>query len=105
MNKLQRKTIHFLVLTMLLSEGLSLLMTTGTRRVRAATIWVVTNKNSSGDGSLPSALQRAVSGDTVRFAPSVTGELVISGLALHAGVTIAGPGADKLTLWGSQRAP
>jgi hypothetical protein len=103
MNRLQRRTVHFLVLTMLISGAFSLVMTTGAKRVRAASTWFVTNKNSSGDGSLFWATSNARSGDTIKFASSVRGEMVIFGLTVSAGVTIIGPGRDQLTLLGAQQ--
>ena len=105
MKRLQRRTVHFLVLTVLISGAFSLVLTTGARRVRAAATYFVTNKNDSGDGSLRQALERAISGDTVKFASSVRGEMFIDGLSVKAGVTITGPGRDQLTLWGGQHFP
>jgi hypothetical protein len=63
----------------------------------AATI-TVTNTNDSGVGSLRQALANANNGDTINFA--VTGDIALTGDALQVAknITIAGPGADQLSI-------
>ena len=64
----------------------------------AATI-TVTNGNDSGPGSLRQAILDASSGDTINFASSVTTVTLTSGeLVVDKNVTIAGPGANRLTV-------
>ena len=66
--------------------------------------FTVTNLNDSGVGSLRQALieaNTATGDDVVTFAPSLTGTIALaSPLRVSGGVTITGPGADKLTLDG-----
>ena len=65
---------------------------------RAATI-TVTNGNDSGPGSLRQAILDASSGDTINFASGVTTVTLTSGeLVVDKNVTIAGPGANRLTI-------
>jgi Right handed beta helix region len=60
-------------------------------------IIVVTNTNDSGAGSLRQALADANNGDTINFA--VTGTITVgSELVIGKNVTIAGPGANQLTI-------
>jgi hypothetical protein len=64
----------------------------------AATI-TVKNGNDSGPGSLRQAIIDASPGDTINFAPSVTTVTLTSGeLVIDKNVTIAGPGANRLTV-------
>ena len=64
----------------------------------AATI-TVTNGNDSGSGSLRQAILDASSGDTINFASSVTTVPLTGGeLVVDKNVTIAGPGANRLTV-------
>lgn len=66
----------------------------------AATL-TVTNINDSGAGSLRDTLASAASGDTIAFAPGVTGSIpLLSTLTIAQSVTIKGPGAANLTLDG-----
>lgn len=61
----------------------------------------VTNLNDSGAGSLRGTLASAGSGDTIVFAPGVTGTIaLVSSLSITQSVTIQGPGAANLTLSG-----
>jgi predicted outer membrane repeat protein len=63
----------------------------------------VTNALDSGAGSLRADLSRGHNGDTIVFAPSLAGQTInlTSGeLLVKHNVTIAGPGADKLTISG-----
>jgi hypothetical protein len=66
----------------------------------AATI-TVTNTDDSGDGSLRKAIADASSGDTINF--SVLGTVTITGFDLYIdkSLTITGPGADQLTISGT----
>jgi predicted outer membrane repeat protein len=75
----------------------------GTRRVRAFTVLTVTNTNDNGTGSLRDAINTAAPGDTIMFNLSLpatialtTGEVDIS-----QNLTIAGPGANLLTVSGN----
>jgi len=75
----------------------------GTRRVSAFSVLTVTNTNDSGAGSLRDAVNTAASGDTIQFSLSLpatitltTGEIPIS-----KSLTIAGPGANLLTVSGN----
>src|SRR5262249_45108880 len=64
----------------------------------------VTNNLDSGAGSLRAAIAFAHKGDAINFAPSLVGHTITltSGeLLLRRDVTIAGPGADKLTISGN----
>jgi hypothetical protein len=72
-------------------------------QARAATI-TVTNTNDSGAGSLRQVLAGANNGDTINFA--VTGSITLTsgGLVIDKDVTIAGPGADQLSVNGNQAA-
>src|SRR6476646_9170917 len=66
----------------------------------AATI-TVTNTNDSGAGSLRQALADAVNGDAINFDPSLNGQaitLTSSQLLVNKSITIAGPGADQLSV-------
>src|ERR1700730_11054290 len=75
----------------------------GTNRVRAFTVLTVTNTNDNGTGSLRDAINTAAPGDTIMFNLSLpatialtTGEVDIS-----QNLTIAGPGANLLTVSGN----
>jgi hypothetical protein len=66
----------------------------------AATLTVI-NTQDSGAGSLRAALASAASGDTIVFAPGVTGSVaLLSTLSITQPVTIQGPGVANLTLDG-----
>jgi hypothetical protein len=67
----------------------------------AATV-TVTNTNDSGHGSLRQALADANDGDTISFGVTGTIGLTSGGLLINKGVTIAGPGADQLSIDGNQ---
>ena len=63
----------------------------------------VLNINDSGAGSLRADIAAAHSGDTIVFAPSLVGQTITltSGeLLINKNLTIAGPGAGKLTISG-----
>jgi hypothetical protein len=81
--------------------GLVLLLCTTAMQARAATI-MVTNTNDSGPGSLRQALVNANDGDTINFAITGTITLTSDGLLIAKNVTISGPGADQLSIDGSQ---
>lgn len=66
----------------------------------AATRTVI-NTHDSGAGSLRAALASAGSGDTIVFAPGVTGSIaLLSTLSITQSLTIQGPGVANLTLDG-----
>jgi hypothetical protein len=65
--------------------------------VPAATI-TVTNTNDSGPGSLRQALANANNGDTINFAVTGTITLTSGELVIGKNVTIAGPGANRLSI-------
>jgi hypothetical protein len=67
----------------------------------------VTNTNNSGAGSLRRALNDAFSGDTIDFAPNVTGSITLTSaqLVIDKSVTIEGPGARSLTVQRDSAAP
>lgn len=69
---------------------------------RAATL-TVSNANDAGTGSLRQAIADAAPGDTIDF--SVTGTIVLTGgeLTINKNLTIAGPGAEALTVSGNNR--
>src|SRR6185369_630876 len=61
---------------------------------------IVTNNNDSGVGSLRNILTGACGGETITFAPNVTGAIALTGgeLLINRIVTINGPGAGVLTV-------
>jgi cysteine-rich repeat protein len=64
-----------------------------------STTITVTNNSDHDFGSLRLAINAAVSGDTIVFAPDVTGEIVLTGgLIISKDLTIAGPGSARLTI-------
>jgi hypothetical protein len=66
----------------------------------------VTNGNDTGSGSLRQAILDASSGDTINFAASVTTvNLRSAELVVDKNLTIAGPGADRLTVRRGTNAP
>jgi hypothetical protein len=65
------------------------------RKTPAAT---VTTLNDSGAGSLRAAIANAVSGETIQFAVTGTVMLTSGELVVSVPLTIAGPGADQLTI-------
>ena len=70
-------------------------------QTHAATI-TVTNTNDNGPGSLRQALTIANDGDTINFAVTGTITLTSGGLPINKNITISGPGADQLSVDGSQ---
>src|SRR5262249_40604697 len=72
-------------------------------RWRPSTLTVL-NAKDSGAGSLRAAIAAAHNGDTINFAAGLIGQTIAlsSGeLLIKHNVTIVGPGADKLTISGS----
>ncbi len=78
-----------------------LLLAATTMSAHAATI-TVTNTNDSGPGSLRQALANANNGDTINFAVTGTISLFSGELVIGKNVTIAGPGANWLSIDGGQ---
>lgn len=69
--------------------------------VSAANI-TVTNTNNTGAGSLRAAITAAAPGDTILFAPGLSGTITLaSSLTINKNLTIIGPGADLLTISGN----
>ena len=68
--------------------------------VQAATV-VVAIPTDSGPGSLRWAIATAKPGDTIMFSVRGTIPLTSGALVLHKNLTIAGPGAEQLTISGN----
>jgi hypothetical protein len=87
--------------------GVALLLALLLPSVAQASTLTVTNTNDSGTGSLRAALASAQNGDTIVFAPSVTGTITLATGTLNVanGVTIVGPGANVLTVDNGAPAP
>jgi hypothetical protein len=65
------------------------------------TIWTVTTLADSGTGSLRAAVQGAADGDVINFSPSLDGhaiDLTTGTLVVEHSISIAGPGANQLTV-------
>ena len=70
--------------------------------------FTVTNTLDSGSGSLRAEVALAQTGDTVSFAPGLSGKTIKlnSGeIIVQNGISIVGPGADKLTISGGGSSP
>jgi hypothetical protein len=67
------------------------------------TVITATNTNDSGAGSLRQAIMDAATGDTIRFAPSVSGTIALTTgeLVIMKSLTIQGPGPTLLAVSGS----
>lgn len=65
--------------------------------------FTVTNNNDSGAGSLRQAILDAQNGDTITFAPNVSGtiELTSGELAITENLTLTGPGSATLSVSGN----
>jgi hypothetical protein len=84
--------------------GLILGLAVGTPTAAAATTRQVTTTADSGPGSLREAVTNATDGDTVTFAPGVTGTIALqSPLLIESNVTITGPGEGVLTIDGGNQ--
>jgi predicted outer membrane repeat protein len=68
---------------------------------------LVTNSNDVGAGSLRQAVEDYAPGDTIRFAPGLTGTITNQGdpWQFTRPVTVAGPGADVLAVSGGDLRP
>src|SRR5688500_14540874 len=82
-----------ILLVLLVGLGLAL----DGRPALAATL-TVTNTAYEGPGSLHDAVTRAASGETIQFAPNVTGRIRVHELSIAKHLTIKGPGAATLEL-------
>src|SRR3954465_2008284 len=73
---------------------------------RAGTV-LVSNLNDVGAGSLRQAVQDAAPGDTIRFAPGLTGTItnVSTPWEFFHPLTILGPGASVLAVSGADARP
>ena len=70
----------------------------------SATIWIVQNNADSGTGSLRQAVLSAVTGDTIVFSSSLTGQvitLVCGEIAVNASIAINGSGAPGVAVDGA----
>lgn len=99
-HRFYRSFTYFLIPTLLITvaaAGLSL-----TRSIHAATL-TVTNNADSGPGSLRDTIAVAAPGDTIDFAPSVTGAITLTSgtLTINKSLTIIGPGANTLAIDGN----
>ncbi len=67
----------------------------------------VTNTSDSGPGSLRATIQASASGDTIDFAPGLSGTIMLTSgaLAITHSLTISGPGAGNLTVEGDVSDP
>ncbi|MCL5996768.1 MAG: hypothetical protein M1546_12035 [Chloroflexi bacterium] len=75
------------------------------RIVQASTI-TVTNTNDKGAGSLRHAIANAAAGDTIVFAPNLSGvtiTLTSGALVINKNLTISGPGAEQLAVDGNHK--
>jgi hypothetical protein len=74
----------------------------GASTPQAATLTVI-NNNDSGVGSLRAEVAAAASGDTINFAPGVTGTITLTSgeIDINTSLTITGPGAGTLTVSGN----
>ncbi|MBE0670593.1 MAG: hypothetical protein IH588_08405 [Anaerolineales bacterium] len=82
---------------------LSLLGITPFQHVQAATVWVVTNTNDNGTGSLRQAAMDASNGDTIKFHSSLAGKTIhfASELQIDKSITIDGSNLNpRITLSG-----
>lgn len=70
------------------------------RSAEAAPVETVSNLDASGPGSLAGALGDVDAGGRVEFQPGLAGTIAVANLSVARGVTIAGPGADQLTIDG-----
>lgn len=78
------------------------------RTVYAATYTVTDTSDSTTDtGSLRYAINTAVDGDTINFAPNVIGTITLTNgtLTINNSVTITGPGVGLLTISGNNTVP
>ncbi|MBN1810731.1 MAG: hypothetical protein JXA14_02735 [Anaerolineae bacterium] len=105
MKRITTRTTVALVLGLGLTIGFVWLTGTGALPVARASTYTVTNTNASGPGSLRQAILDANANgghDTVNFAPSVGGTIVLTGTLppIDDDLTIAGPGPDTLSVSG-----
>ena len=85
-----------------LRAGISLVLVCTVAISVHANMITVTNTNDGGLGSLRHALTIANDGDTINFAVTGTITLTSGGLPINKNITISGPGADQLSVDGSQ---
>ncbi len=82
--------------------GLSLALALSCLAPFAAAL-TVSNLNNAGAGSLRDAVAGTPAGGTVDFAPALTGTIVLTSgeIGIAKNLTIAGPGADRVTVSGN----
>ncbi len=105
MKRFTRNTTIALALGLGLTIGFVWLLGTDSLPVARASTYTVTNTNASGPGSLHQAILDANGNsghDTIDFAPSVSGTIVLTGTLpqIDDDLTIAGPGPDTLSISG-----
>lgn len=94
----QRERISLLVVACLI---LALLIPAGLLAQQQLTPPTVTTLASQGPGSLRDAIARAPEGSTISFAPNLKGSITLSsGLEIPKNLTIRGPGANLITIYG-----
>jgi len=80
---------------------IAVLLLAATTMSAHAAIITVTNTNDDGPGSLRQALAIANNGDRINFAVTGTITLIDDGLLVNKNVTVSGPGANQLSIDGS----
>ena len=100
-----RRTLNRQCRTAVRAVVLSAAAVLGPAAAEAAPI-AVTTKADSGAGSLRGALAAAADGDSITFAPGVTGTIALTSgeLVIDKSITIVGPGAKALTISGGDAA-
>src|SRR5580704_1627210 len=86
-------------------SGAGVALTSGALVAQASTL-VVENTDDSGAGSLRDTIANASPGDTITFAPAVTGTITLTNgeLDIDEDLTIQGPGANVLAISGNNTA-
>src|SRR5437868_2769925 len=71
----------------------------------SASTLTITSALDSGPGSLRATIAVAAAGDVIQFDPSLNGQVILLANQINVprGLTIDGPGADKITISGGNR--